>query len=142
MFHFHAYFPFPQRFYRDKVEKDAFLRAVALLAANSSSQLQEDTNKATRDTHRDHQANHLWRMFRSFYIPQIASNLSTEDLGTGNSPDWFEGEDLLDVLSLVQHLIHFSSQHHAKSYKHTRKESSSPLSKILMGIKRFHAGIS
>jgi hypothetical protein len=101
-FHLHAYFPFSPHFDREKIDKDAFYRAVTILAADGSSRLQLDANGAYVDGDRGHQANTFWRMLRSVSVPQISSIISSKDVGAGDSPDWGEEDDLLDILSRVQ----------------------------------------
>ena len=103
-FHFHAFFPFPQKLQR--VNYSAFQRAVGFLAAEGNLRLGENADGITMDADRYPDASaraskRLWILFRSLSSRSLTSNgpklVETYVADLSNTE-----EDLMEVLALTQ----------------------------------------
>ena len=103
-FHFHAYFPFPQK--NQRLDYDAFQRAIGFLAAEGNLRLGENADGITMDADRypDESARaskRLWMMFRSFSTPYSETSGDTSiKMDRTGLPD--TEEDLMEILALVE----------------------------------------
>lgn len=103
-FHFHAYFPFPQK--PERLDYPAFQRAIALLAAGGNLRLGDNADGITIDVDRYPNANaraekQLWIMFKSLSI-RIPQPTESESIETSEANLSTTEEDLMDVLCLAQ----------------------------------------
>ena len=101
-FHYHAYFPFPQK--PERLDYSAFQRAIGLLAAEGNLRLGDNGDGVTMDGDRypdgsSRALKRLWIVFKSLSLQFAPSSefKSSEAVGLSTTE-----EDLMDVLCLTQ----------------------------------------
>ncbi|CAD6590268.1 MAG: hypothetical protein ASARMPREDX12_004235 [Alectoria sarmentosa] len=102
-FHFHAYFPFPQK--PERLDYSAFQRAIGLLAAEGNLRLGDNADGVTMDADKypDTNARALKRLSILFKSLSIESRLNQLKSIGSSVADWSSTEEhLMDVLCLTQ----------------------------------------
>ena len=101
-FHYHAYFPFPQK--PERLDYSAFQRAIGLLAAEGNLDLGDNADGVTMDGDKypdgsSRALKQLWIVFKSLSLQfaPLSGYKSSEAVGLSTTE-----EDLMDVLCLTQ----------------------------------------